>query len=76
MLILFTADKKKTKGEKESTEAEIQNEKQIEDYMDKEMLEMDERSKLRIDIIFREFKMELDQYVAAGGNERAQQGKE
>ncbi|CAG7720208.1 unnamed protein product [Allacma fusca] len=43
---------------------------QEEDYMDNEMKEADERSRVRIGIIFREFKNELDAYVPPGGNEK------
>lgn len=35
-------------------------------YMDTEMKEADERSRMRINILFREFKTELDSYVPSG----------
>ena len=72
----ISADKKKTKEDGDEVSAEQEkNDKEAEDYMDKEMVEMDERSRQRIEIIFREFKSELEQYGAAAGPEKPPKGK-
>jgi hypothetical protein len=49
--------KEESKGEEEEEE---------EDYMDQEMKELDERSRMRISILFREFKNELESYIPPG----------
>ena len=45
------------------TKEEKEDDKDEEDYMDQEMRELDERSRMRISILFREFKNELESYV-------------
>ena len=59
-------DKKKNPYEEE-TERKADLKPEDEEYMDDEMIEADERSRSRINIIFREFKNELDAYVPPGG---------
>lgn len=53
-------------GESQEDKKEVEGEGEDDDYMDSEMKEADERSRTRINIIFREFKNELESYVPPG----------
>lgn len=51
-----------TNGSAKSEEGEVS------DYMDNEMKEYDDKSRQRIDIIFKEYKAEIEAYLPAGND--------
>ena len=62
------AEERKKNPDEEQTERKADLKPEDEEYMDDEMIEADERSRSRINIIFREFKNELDAYVPPGAD--------
>jgi len=58
---LYFSVAERKKNSEGGNEAEIDDE-----YMDEEMKEADERSTMRISILFREFKDELESYMPQG----------
>lgn len=78
--MLCLAEKRKKKNESSdegkkngSGDGSKSEDGEIADYMDHEMKEFDERSKQRVEIIFREFKNEIEAYIPPG-SEKAKAG--